>query len=110
MLNLNLQGDLIKIVIVLQLVEKFIVAPEGVIEDVMVSIESWDYPTKLLLLQPKTNFNGYPLILRRPWLAIVEAYINSRVGNMTIKNGNIKKKLVLYPLFNPLLSMNYLCG
>lgn len=29
----------------------------------MVSIDSWKYPTDLLVLQPKNKFNGYPFIL-----------------------------------------------
>ena len=62
----------------------------------MVSINSWEYPTNFLVLQPKTKFNGYPLILERPWFATIDAYISCRAGNMTIKNGPLSKQLVLY--------------
>jgi hypothetical protein len=57
------------------------------LEDIIVSIDSWEYPTDFLVLQPKSRFNGYPLILGRPWLETIDAYINYRVGNMTITNG-----------------------
>jgi len=67
----------------------------------MVSINSCVYPTYFLFLQPKTKFNGYPLILGRPWLATTDAYISCKVGNMTIKNGHLSKQLVLYPLAQP---------
>jgi len=83
--------------IVLQLADQSTVAGEGIVEVVMVSIDSWEYPTDFLVLYPKTKFNGYPLILGRPWLAIVDAYISCRDGNMTIKNGHLSKQLVLYP-------------
>jgi len=87
MQNLNLQGGDIPEV-----------HPEGVFDDVMVSIDPWEYPTDFLVLQLKTKFNGYPLILGTPWLAIVDAYICYRARNMTINNGHLSKKLVLYPL------------
>ena len=69
----------------------------------MVSNESWEYLANFLVLQPKTKFNGYPLILGRPWLATVNAYISCRAGNMTIKNGHLSKQLVLYPPTQPYL-------
>lgn len=41
--------------------------PKEMIEDVMVSIDSWEHPIYFLALQPNTNFNGFPLILEIPW-------------------------------------------
>ena len=89
MLKLNLQGSLRNATTLFQLVDISTVAPEGVIEDVMVSVESWEYPNDFLVLQPKTKFNGFPLILGIPWLATADAYISCRVKNMTIKNGHL---------------------
>eukprot|EP00253_Pinus_taeda_P023003 PITA_23003 len=66
MLKLNLQGSLRKTTIVLQLADCSIVTLEGIVEDVMVSIDSWEYPTDFLVLQPKAKLTGYPLILERP--------------------------------------------
>ena len=97
MLKLNLQGTLRKTTTILQLVDRSTVTPEGIVEDVMVTIDSWEYPTDFLVLQPKTKFNGYPLILEGPWLATADAYISFRAENMTIKNGPLSKQLVLYP-------------
>ena len=85
----------------LQLADWCRVTLEGIVEDVMVSIYSWEYPIDFLSLQPKTKFNGYPLILGRPWLATVDAYISCRSENMTIKNGPLSKQLVLYPPTQP---------
>ena len=101
MLKLNLQGTLRKTITVLQLGNWSIVTLEGIVEEVMVTIDSWGYPTDFLVLQPKTKFNGYPLILGRPWLATADAYISCRARNMTIKNGPLSKKLVLYPPVKP---------
>lgn len=91
MLKLNLEGSLRKTKTILQLVENSIVLPEGIVEDVMVSIDSWEYLADFLVLRPKAKLTGYPLILGRPWLAITNAYISCRVGNMTIKNGHMSK-------------------
>ena len=101
MLKLNLQGTLRKTTIVLQLADRSTVTQEGIVEDIMVTIDSWEYPTDFLVLQQKTKFNGYPLILGRPWLAIADAYISCRARNMTIKNGPLSKQLVLYPPAEP---------
>ena len=77
--------------------------PEGIVEDVLVSVDSWEYPADFLVLQPKEKLTGYPLILGTPWLATVDAYISCREGSMTIKNGPMSKQLVLYPPAQPLL-------
>ena len=94
----------------LQLVDGSIIALEGAIEDVMVSIDSWEYPIDFLVFQPNTKFNGYPIILWRPLLATIGAYISCRAENMTIKNGKLIKQLYYTPLLNPLLRMIFLCG
>ena len=103
MLKLNLQGSLRKTTTILQLVDRSTVTPEGIVKDVMVSIDSLEYPINFLVLQPKDKLTSYPLILGRPWLATANAYISCRVGNMTIKNGHMSKQLVLYPPTQPSL-------
>ena len=50
MLKLNLQGSLRKTTTILQLADHSIVTLEGIGEDVMVSIDSWEYPTDFLVL------------------------------------------------------------
>lgn len=67
----------------------------------MVSSDSWKYPTNFLVLHPKIKFNGYPLTLGRPCLAIVNAYISCRAKNMTLKNRNLSTQLVLHPPTQP---------
>lgn len=93
MLKLNLQGSLRKTTTILQLADYSTVTPGGIVEDVMVSIDSWEYPTDFLVLQPKAKLTGYPLILGRPWLATADAYIS----------WHMSKQLVLYPPAQPLL-------
>lgn len=97
MLKLNLQSSLRKTSTVLQLADRSTMTPEGIVEDVFVSVDSWEYPTDFLVLQPKEKLTRYPLILGRPWLSTADAYISYRAGSMTIKNGPMSKQLVLYP-------------
>ena len=88
---------------VLQMADRSLVRPEGVIEDVILSIDNWDYPTDFMILKPKAKLGGYPLILGRPWLVAANAHINCRSGNMIISNSEQTKELTLYPLAQPLL-------
>lgn len=69
---------------VLELTDRSIVKLEGMLEDIIIFIDSWEYPTDFLILQTKSQFNGYPLILGRHWLAKTYAYIGCREDNMTI--------------------------
>ena len=65
MLKLNLQISLRKTLTVLQLADHSTVTPEGIVEDVLVSVDSWEYPADFLVLQAKAKLMGYPLILGR---------------------------------------------
>jgi len=89
----------------LELADRSVVRPEGTLHDVMVSVDSWEYPTNFLIINPKTRLDGHPLILGRPWLAIADAYIGCRQGNMTITRGPIIKNLALYPPAQPSVTM-----
>jgi len=50
MLKLNLQGALRKTITMLQLVDRSTIALEGVVEDLMVSIDYWEYHIEFLVL------------------------------------------------------------
>ena len=81
---------------ILELVDRLTIRQEGILEDVVISIASWDYLVDFLVLQPKSKPGGHPLILGIPWLATDDAYISCRIGEMTISNEVTTQKLVLY--------------
>jgi hypothetical protein len=87
MLRLNLQGSLRHTSSLIQLADRSTIDTKGMIEEIIVFVDSCEYPIDLLVLQPKSRFNGYPLILGRPWLEITYAYISCIEGNMTNTNG-----------------------
>src|SRR5271168_711709 len=81
----------------LQLADRSIIKPNGVLEDIPVSLDSWEYPVEFMILTPKSNLGGYPLILGRPWLATADAFISCMSGDMFISDGSSTKKFNLYP-------------
>ena len=40
------------------------ISPDGLLDDVVVLIDSWEYPADFIVLQPKNPIGGNPLILR----------------------------------------------
>ena len=50
-----------------------------------------------MILTPKNNLGGHPIILGRPWLAKADAFISCISGDMYIFDGNSTKKFTLYP-------------
>jgi hypothetical protein len=84
---LQLQDEVRDTPTILELVDRSTIKPEGVIEDLSISMESWNYPVDFTVLQPKTKLGGHPLILGRPWLATTDAFISCRSGSMKISNG-----------------------
>jgi hypothetical protein len=88
-------------VTVLQLDNISTIKPKGILEDIMFSIDSWEYTTNFIILQPKYSLGEYPLIMGRPWLVNVDAYIGCWYGNMTISHGTYTKQSTLYPPTKP---------
>jgi hypothetical protein len=67
------------------------------LDDVIVSLESWEYLIDFMVLQTKTPPGGHPLILGRPWMATANEFIGCRSGNMLIFHGDSVKNVTLYP-------------
>jgi hypothetical protein len=98
---LQLQNEIKDTPTILELVDRSTIKLKGVIEDLIISVESWNYPADFVVLQPKTKLGG---ILGRPWLATIDAFISCRSGSMTISNGYETKQLTLYPHATPLIN------
>ena len=74
----------------------------GVLDEIVVSIASWEYPFNFMVIESKDPYKGHPIILGRPWLAIANAFIGCRDGEMTISNGLSTQRLILYPPTQPI--------
>lgn len=60
----------------LELADHSVIKPEGKLQDVMVSVDSWEYPADFLIINPRYQLDKHPLILGRPWLVTADAYIS----------------------------------
>lgn len=89
---------------ILELVDCSPIKLEGVIKDLIISVESWNYLADFVVLQTKKKLWGHPLILGRPWLDTIDAFISCRLGSMTISNGCETKQLTLYPHATPMIN------
>jgi hypothetical protein len=88
---------------ILELIDKTRVITEGILDDVMVTLASWEHPIDFLFIHSKDPAKGHPVILGRPWLAIANAFIGCREGEMTISNGLSIQKLTIYPPSQPIM-------
>jgi len=82
----------------LQLTYRSVIKTDGVLEDVFVSLYSLEYLVDFMILTPKNNLGGHPLILGRPWLTTTDDFMICRSGDMFIFDGNSIKKFTLYPI------------
>jgi hypothetical protein len=95
--QLQLQPFLRPTPTILELADKTRVIPEGILDDIMVTLASWEYPVYFLIIHSKDPTNGHLVILGGPWLARTNSFIGCREGEMTILNGLSIKKLTIYP-------------
>jgi hypothetical protein len=86
----------------IELADKSVISPAGSLDDVTVTLASWEYPIDFLVIYSKSSSKpGHPMVLGRPWLATIDAFINCRSGEMTISNDTHSQKLVLFPPAQP---------
>jgi hypothetical protein len=71
----------------LELTDKTKVILKGILDDIIVTLASWEYPVDIMVIHSKDPTKGHPVILGRPWLATTNAFIGYREGEMTISNG-----------------------
>ena len=76
------------------------------IENIVVTLDSLEYPVDFMILSPKVNLSSYPIILGRPWLSIADPNKSCRSWNMTISNGQATKQFDLYPPTQPLRDLS----
>ncbi|KAL5554316.1 hypothetical protein UlMin_041717 [Ulmus minor] len=85
-------GEIKPTTVVLQLADRLVRKPRGIVEDVLVQIDKFYYPIDFLVLDTIAIVNTeskIPLILGRPFLATANALINCRNGLMTLSFGNM---------------------
>ena len=85
-------GEIQPTSVVLQLADRSVKKPRGIVEDVLVQIDKFFYPVDFLVLDTHSVVSmdsKIPIILGRPFLATANALINCRNGLMKISFGNM---------------------
>ena len=81
----------------LQLVDPSTMKLDDILEDVVIFLDSWEYPTDFMITQTKYFLGSYPLFFGRPWLETVDDYIGCRSRSMTISDRNSTMQLKFFP-------------
>ncbi|KAM6543101.1 hypothetical protein CsatB_007548 [Cannabis sativa] len=85
-------GELKATSVVLQLTDRSVKKPWGIVEDVLIQIDKFYYHVDFLILDTQSEVNlesKIPIILGRPFLTTANALINCRNGLMKISFGNM---------------------
>ncbi|KAG6721654.1 hypothetical protein I3842_03G122900 [Carya illinoinensis] len=94
-------GELKPTSITLQLADRSIKIPRGVVEDVLVQVDKFYYPVDFVVLDMQlTNHSTFqaPVILGRPFLATSNALINCRSGVLKLSFENMTLELNIFNL------------
>ena len=85
--------------ITLQLADRSVKIPRGIVEDVLVQVDKFYFPVDFFVLdiQPVVNQGTqFPVILGRTFLATTNAIIHCRGGLMTLSFGNMTINLNIF--------------
>ncbi|XP_043725725.1 uncharacterized protein LOC122672296 [Telopea speciosissima] len=90
-------GELKSTEVILQLADRSMKRPRGLLEDVLVKVDDLYFLVDFLVLDMEsTSAKLLPIILGRPFLATANACINCRSGAMDISFGNKKLRLNIF--------------
>ena len=88
-------GDMKQTTISLQLVDRSIKYPRGIIEDVLVKVDKFIFPTDFMVLDMEEN-QEVPLILGQPFLVMGRALIDVQKGELTLR---VNKEEVMFNIY-----------
>ena len=80
-------GELTPTTIILQMADRSMVQPEGVLEDVLVKVGKFIFPVNFMVMKMEED-NQVPLLLGRPFLATRATLIEVKKGELTLRVGN----------------------
>jgi hypothetical protein len=87
--------------VTLQLADRSVKIPRGIIEDVLIKVDKFYYPMDFIVLDTESILNvgiKTPMILGRPFLATANALINCRTRVMKISFGNMTVELNIFDI------------
>jgi hypothetical protein len=94
-------GELKPTSMTLQLADRSVKIPQGIVEDVLIKVNKFYFPVDFIMLdtEPVQNVGvQIQVILGRPFLATANALINCRTGVMKISFGNMTVELNIFDI------------
>jgi hypothetical protein len=95
-------GELKPTTVILQLADRSIKKPRGIVEDVIIKVDKFFFPVDFIVLDTEPVPHPerlIPIILGHPFLAMANACINCQTRVMEISFGNIKARLNIFNAF-----------
>jgi len=89
------QGDLKPTSIILQLADRSITYPRGVIEDLIIKVDNLYLPADFVVLDMDEDLRT-PIILGRPFMATARTLIDVEAGTLTLR---VQDQSVVFSLF-----------
>jgi hypothetical protein len=92
-------GELKPTTVTLQLENRSLKRPRGILEDVLIKVEKFYFPVDFIVIDTEPVHdvaNQIPVILGRPFLATANALINCRTGVMKISFGNMTVEINIF--------------
>ena len=80
-------GELTPTTITLQMADRYMAQPEGILEDVLVKVGKFIFPVDFVIMQMEKD-TQVPLLLGTPFLATEAALIDIQKGELTIRVGD----------------------
>ena len=96
-------GELKQTNITLSLADRSVKIPKGIVEDVLVKVDKFNYPVDFVVLDTEPvagSTNQVPITMGRPFLATTNAVINCRNGVMQLTFGNMTLEVNIFHLSN----------
>ena len=85
--------------VTLQLADRSVRVPKGVVEDVMIQVGEFQFPADFIILHTCLNpevLEKTPIILGRPFLATSNAVMNCKTGKVQLSVGKEKMEVDVY--------------
>jgi hypothetical protein len=108
-------GELKPTTMTLQLADRSVKVPRGIVEDVLIKVDKFCVPVDFIVLDTEpvqVIGSEIPMTLGRPFLATTNALINCRLGVMKISFGNMTVELNIFHIRKQPLDydqMNQVC-
>ena len=105
-------GELEPTNITLQLADRSVKIPRGIVKDLLVQVDKLYFPMDFFVLDTQPVMNQgtqFPVILGRPFLAIANAIIHCRGGLMTLSFGNMTVNLNIFNVINEIKDVEDVC-